>query len=68
MDGEFIHKEVSRRLGIIKDQLIGQSPEDLERHYRLIGQQDALKGILDFIETNNKPTGHVPEATFTKHI
>ena len=46
-----IRNEVKRRIGFIKDQLIGQSPEDLPRHYRLIGEQDALRGILSFIDT-----------------
>ena len=46
---EELIKELRRRLGIIKDQLVGQSPEDLPRHYRLIGQQDALRGILNFL-------------------
>ena len=41
--------EIRRRYGIIKDQLIGQSPENLPRHYRLIGQQEAFKGLLKFL-------------------
>lgn len=44
--------EVRRRYGIVKDQLIGQSPEDLPKHYRLIGQQDAFAGLLKFIGEN----------------
>lgn len=44
--------EIRRRYGIIKDQLIGQSPEDLPRHYRLIGQQEAFKGLIRFIDEN----------------
>lgn len=44
--------ELRRRYGIIKDQLIGQSPEDLERHYRLIGQQEALRGILKLLNAD----------------
>lgn len=42
--------EIERRLSIIKDQLIGQSPEDLERHYKLIGQEDALKSLLKYMQ------------------
>ena len=68
MDAEFIYKEVYRRLAIIQDQLIGQSPEDLERHYRLIGKWDALQGIKTFIESYDKPTGILSEASFTKQI
>ena len=45
-----IRDEVSRRLTFYKDALIGQSPEDLARHYSLIGGQDALRGILNFIK------------------
>ena len=45
-----IKEEVKRRLGFFKDQLIGQSPEDLPRHYSLVGGQNALKGVVDFIE------------------
>lgn len=45
-----IHTEVRRRLGIVKDNLIGQSPEDLPRHYQLIGKQSAIRGLLEFIE------------------
>lgn len=44
--------EIRRRYGIVYDRLIGQSPEDLPRHYRLIGQQEALKGLLNFIGEN----------------
>lgn len=50
MTVEDIRKEIARRQSFIKDQLIGQSPEDLERHYRLIGQQDAFRGLLEYIE------------------
>lgn len=42
--------EIEKRLSIIKDQLIGQSPEDLERHYKLIGQEDALKSLLKYMQ------------------
>ena len=49
---EEIITELRRRYAIIKDQLIGQSPEDLERHYRLIGQRDAYKGMLKFINAD----------------
>ena len=44
-----IIQEIERRLSILEDQLIGQSPEDLERHYKLIGKKDALKSILKYI-------------------
>lgn len=52
MKQEEIITELRRRYAIIKDQLIGQSPEDLERHYRLIGQQEALKGMLKFLNAD----------------
>lgn len=42
--------EIRRRYGIVYDQLIGQSPEDLPRHYTLIGQKGALGGLMKFIE------------------
>ena len=45
-----IKKEIERRLSFIKDALIGQSPEDLERHYKLIGRKEAFDGLLEFIE------------------
>jgi hypothetical protein len=54
---ETIKAEIERRSSFIKDQLIGQSPEDLPRHYRLIGQQDAFKGMLQFLE-NLKENQH----------
>ena len=41
--------EVERRIAILKDQLIGQSPEDLERHYKLIGKKDALESVLKYM-------------------
>lgn len=44
--------EVRRRYGIVKDQLIGQRPEDLPRHYTLMGQQEALRSLLNFIGEN----------------
>lgn len=44
--------EVRRRYGIVKDQLIGQSPEDLPSHYKLIGQEEAFGGLLKFINEN----------------
>lgn len=50
---EDIRKEIARRQSFIKDALIGQSPEDLERHYRLIGAQDAFNGLLKFIDDAN---------------
>lgn len=42
--------EIKRRLSFVKDELIGQSPEDSWRHYRLIGMQDAFNGLLKFIQ------------------
>lgn len=54
MTVEDIRKEIARRQSFIHDALIGQSPEDLERHYRLMGAQDAFKGLLDFINKTNK--------------
>lgn len=53
MKVEDIQNEIERRLSFVKDGLIGQSPEDLARHYRLIGMQDAFKGLLKFIEDGN---------------
>lgn len=44
--------EIRRRYGIVYDQLIGQSPEDLPRHYTLMGQQEALRSLLNFIGEN----------------
>lgn len=35
---------------ILKDQLIGQSPEDLERHYKLIGKKDAMESLLKYMQ------------------
>ena len=49
-----ITHEIARRLSIVRDQLIGQSPEDLERHYKLIGAEEALYGLLDFIHKNEE--------------
>lgn len=54
MDSELIVKEIERRLSFIHDALIGQSPEDLEKHYKLIGMQDAFRGLLTFIEDNKQ--------------
>ena len=51
---EDIRKEIARRQSFIYDALIGQSPEDLERHWRLMGAQDAFKGMLQFIDENNQ--------------
>jgi hypothetical protein len=53
MTVEDIRKEIARRQSFIHDALIGQSPEDLERHYKLMGAQDAYKGLLDFIHKYN---------------
>lgn len=50
---EDIRKEIARRQSFIHDALIGQSPEDMERHYRLIGAQDAFNGLLEFIDDAN---------------
>lgn len=46
---EQIKNEIARRLSFVRDALVGQSPEDLERHYKLMGAQEAYKGLLDFI-------------------
>ena len=46
---DHVIREIERRLSILKDQLIGQSPEDLERHYKLIGKKDALESILKYM-------------------
>ena len=43
---EGVEQEIRRRLSFVKDELIGQSPEDLERHWRLMGAQDAFNGLL----------------------
>lgn len=53
MTVEDIKQEIKRRLSFIHDALIGQSPEDLERHWRLMGAQDAFGGMLKFIEDGN---------------
>lgn len=45
-----VRKEIERRIAILKDQLIGQSPEDLERHYKLIGKKDALVSLLKYVQ------------------
>lgn len=50
MEVEDIRKEILRRKSFVDDELIGQSPEDLERHYKLIGKRDAFVGLLKFIE------------------
>lgn len=55
---EDIRKEISRRQSFIYDALIGQSPEDLERHWRLMGAQDAFKGLLKFIDNANTNEEH----------
>lgn len=46
--------EARRRLGIVKDRLIGQSPEDLSQHYKLIGMKDAISGLIEFIGGSDK--------------
>lgn len=51
---EQIKKEIARRLSFVRDALVGQSPEDLERHYKLIGAEEAYKGLLDFIHENEE--------------
>lgn len=43
---EDVEREIRRRLSFVKDELIGQSPEDLERHWRLMGAQDAFNWLL----------------------
>lgn len=53
MTVEDIKQEIKRRLSFVHDALIGQSPEDMERHWRLMGAQDAFKGMLKFIEDGN---------------
>lgn len=50
MSVEDIRKEIARRQSFIHDALIGQSPEDLAKHYRLIGAQEAFRGLLKFID------------------
>lgn len=47
---EQIRAEIARRESIVYDQLIGQSPENLEYHYRLIGRQETLRSLLKFID------------------
>ena len=49
-NADAICEEIRRRLGIVKDELIGQSPEDIPRHYQLIGRQDALRSLLNYID------------------
>lgn len=51
---EDLRFEIKRRLSFVKDELIGQSPEDSWRHYRLIGMQDAFNGLLHYIEENTQ--------------
>ena len=53
MTVEDIKQEIKRRLSFVHDALIGQSPEDMERHWRLMGAQDAFKRMLKFIEDGN---------------
>lgn len=50
---EIMRNEIARRQSFIHDALIGQSPEDLERHWRLMGAQDAFTGLLKFIDDAN---------------
>ena len=47
---EEVEAEIERRLSFVKDELIGQSPENLERHYRLIGRQETFNGLLKWIQ------------------
>lgn len=54
MTVEEIKAEIERRQSFVHDELIGQSPEDLERHYKLIGQQEAFLGLLKFIKDNEQ--------------
>ena len=60
-----IRTEIRRRLGIVKDGLIGQSPEDLPRHYQLIGKQSALKGLLEFIGEDGPTTDPITAMVVT---
>ena len=60
-----IRTEVRRRLGIVKDSLIGQSPEDLPRHYQLIGRQSALKSLLEFIGEDGPTTDPITAMVIT---
>lgn len=69
MTVEEIKKEIELRLSFVHDELIGQSPEDLERHYKLIGKQDAFTGLLKFInngveEGNRLQIGEAMEGEF----
>ena len=54
MDAEEKYKrlvdEIRRRFSFVKDELIGQSPEDLKKHYTLIGKMDAFGGIVAVIK------------------
>lgn len=50
MTAQEIRDVVAYRLSILHDRLIGQSPEDLPGHYRLIGEQDALRSLLKYID------------------
>jgi len=54
MTVEEIYNEIRRRESIVRDGLIGQSPEDLPRHYQLIGKQSAFQGLLKFIEEGQR--------------
>lgn len=47
---DHVIREVERRIAILKDQLIGQSPENLERHYKLIGKKNALESLLKYMQ------------------
>lgn len=69
MTVEEIKKEIERRQSFVHDELIGQSPEDLERHYKLIGRQEAFTGLLKFInkdveEGNRLQMGEAVEGEF----
>lgn len=50
MDAIKVREEIERRLTFVKDALIGQSPEDLPGHYKLIGRREAFEGLLKFID------------------
>lgn len=50
MEAIKVREEIERRLTFVKDELIGQSPEDLARHYKLIGRLEAFEGLLKFID------------------
>lgn len=54
MTVEEIKAEIERRQSFVHDGLIGQSPDEAERVYKLIGQQEAFLGLLKFIKDNEQ--------------